>query len=113
MDTINTLLKKYDNFRDAQIRSIQRPAEDSAIVTIVVQDDDGEDTNTINMEFSDIKESRVLVNHVLAFLDMMNGISLMHENGLYGFAVGGGSAMLNIHNSPMFIIASDLKIEEK
>ena len=113
MEQIDSLLEKYDHFRDAQIRSIQRPSDSSAIVTIVVQDDDEEDINTITIEFNCIKESRILVNHVLPFLDMMNGISLVSENDLYGFAVGSGSAMLNIHNAPMYIIASGLSIEEK
>jgi len=113
MEEINTLLEKYNNFRDAQIRSVETPSESSKIVTIVVQDDDGEDVNTVKIEFKNIKESRILLNNVLPFLDMMTGISIVKEHDQYGFAVGGGSAMLNIHNSPMYIIASDLAIEEK
>lgn len=113
MEQIDSLLEKYDHFKDAQIRSIQQPSDTSAIVTIVVQDDDGEDINTITLEFDQIKESRILVDHVLPFLDMMGGISLINENDFYGFGVGSGSAMLNIHNAPMFIIASELSIEDK
>ena len=112
MEKINNLLEKYEYFRDAQIRSIQKPTDASAIVTIVVQDDEGEDINSVTLEFNDIKESRILVNHVLPFLDMMSGITLIKENDFYGFAVGSGSAMLNIHNAPMYIIASGLAIEE-
>ena len=113
MEEINTLLEKYNHFRDAQIRSVQVPTDSSKIVTIVVQDDDGEDINTVNIEFKDIKESRILLDSVLPFLDMMGGISMVKEHDRYGFAVGGGCAMLDINNSPMYIIASDLTIEEK
>ena len=113
MEKINALLEKYNNFKDAQIRSIQPLSDSSKIVTLVVQDDDGEDINTVNLEFKNIKESRILLNNVLPFLDMMTGISMVKEHDRYGFAVGGGSAMLDIHNAPMFIIASDLTIEEK
>ncbi len=113
MEQINSLLEKYNHFKDAQIRSIQPLSDSSKVVTIVVQDDDGEDLNTISIEFKDIKESRILQNSVLPFMDMGSGISLIKEHDLYGFAVGSGSAMLHVHNAPLYIIASDIKIEEK
>jgi hypothetical protein len=44
MEKINTLLKKYNNFKDARLHSIQK-LPNSYILTIVVQDDEGEDLN--------------------------------------------------------------------
>jgi len=113
MEQINSILEKYNHFKDAQIRSVQSLSDTSKVVTLVVQDDDGEDLHTINITFKKIKESRILQNSVLSFLDMMSGISIIEEHGLYGFAVGRGSAMLHVHNAPMYIIASDIDIEEK
>lgn len=113
MEHIDKILEKYDHFRDAQIRAIDSTSEDSKVVTIVVQDDEGEDLQTVCFTFNDIKESRILVNNVLAFLDMMSGISVIKENDLYGFAVGSGTAMLHVHNAPLYIIASEMSIEEK
>jgi hypothetical protein len=113
MEQINSILEKYNHFKDAQIRSVQSLSDTSKVVTLVVQDEDGEDLHTISIEFKDIKESRILQNSVLAFLDMMSGISIIKEHGLYGFAVGSGSAMLHVHNAPLYIIASDITIEEK
>ena len=52
MDKINTLLEKYDNFKWAQMRSIQQLEDSSKILTLVVQDDDGEDIQTIKIEFN-------------------------------------------------------------
>ena len=113
MEQINSILEKYDHFRDAQLRSVQSLSDSSKVVTLVVQDDDGEDLNTISIEFTDIKESRILQNSVLPFLDMMSGISIIKEHDLYGFALGSGSSMIHVNNAPMYIIASDIKIEEK
>jgi hypothetical protein len=113
MEQINDLLEKYDHFKDAQIRSIQTTSDDSKTVTLVVQDDDGEDINTVNIEFKDIKESRILQNSVLPFLDMVSGISIVKDHELYGFAIGSDTAMLHVHNAPLYIVASDIKIEEK
>lgn len=113
MEKVNTLLKKYDNFRYAQFCSIQQLPDSSKIVTIVVQDDDGEDVNQVEIEFKNINDSKILVDSVLSYLDMTSGISIVKENGLYGFAIGSASAMLYIHSAPLFIIASDIKITEK
>ena len=113
MEQIDTILKKYNNFKDAQVRSVQNLTESSKLLTLVVQDDDGEDINTVKVTFNNINDSRVLVNDVLPFLDMMSGITILKENNLYGFAVGNCSAMLHVHSAPMYIISSDIEIEEK
>ena len=113
MEKVSPLLEKYDNFRYAQFRSIQQLADGSKIVTIVVQDDDGEDLNTVELEFKNINDSKILVDSVLSFLDMTSGISLIKENNLYGFAIGSASSMIHVHSAPLFIIASEIKIQEK
>jgi hypothetical protein len=110
MEEINKLLEKYDNFKYEQIRSIEQLPDSSKIVTLVVQDEDGEDVDTIKLEFKNINDSKILVNDVLAFLDMTSGISIIKEKDLYGFAIGSATAMLYIHNAPLYIIASDIKI---
>lgn len=114
MEAINTLLQKHNNFKYAQLRSIEQLSDDTRTLTIVVQDDDGEeDLHTIIVEFKNIKTSRILQNEVLGYLDMSFGISIIKENDLYGFALGKGTAMLHVHNAPLYIISSDIKIEEK
>ena len=112
MKKINTLLEKYDYFKGAQLRHIEQLSDSSKIVTLVTQDDDGEDISTIKLTFSNINDSKILVNSVLSFLDMMSGITLIKENSLYGFALGKGTAMLHVHASPLYIVASDITIEE-
>lgn len=112
MEKINTLLNKYNNFVGAQLRSIEQPSESLKIVTLVIQDDDGEDINTVTIEFNNVTRSKILVNSVLSFLDMMSGITLIKENNLYGFAIGTSNAMLQVHSSPLFIVASEITIKE-
>ena len=113
MEKINTLLEKYNNFKDAQIRSIQQLSDSSKVVTLVVQDDDGEDLNTVKIEFNNVTNSKILDNSVLSYMDMGFGISIIKEHDLYGFALGKGTAMLHVLNAPLYIIASDINIEEK
>ena len=113
MEKVNSLLEKYDYFRAAQIRSIESTSDSSKVVTFVIQDDEGEDTDIIRIEFKDIKSSKILINSVLSFLDMMGGISIVKENNLYGFALGRDTAMLHVQSAPLYIIASEISIEEE
>lgn len=110
MENIDKLLEKYNNFKDAQIRSIESISDSSKVLTIVIQDDDGEDVESVKIEFSNINESKILENHVLPFMDMMSGVSIIKEHNLYGFALGSGTAMLHVHNAPLYIISSDIKV---
>jgi len=112
MQEINALLQKYNHFKYEQIRHIEQREDGSKIVTLVVLDENGEDQNTIKLTFSGITASKILVNDVLSFLDMGDGITLIEENGLYGFATGHGTAMLHVNSAPLYIIASELTIEE-
>ena len=41
------------------------------------------------------------------------GISIIKEHDLYGFALGSDTAMLHVHTAPMYVIASEISIEEK
>jgi len=113
MEQINTLLEKYNNFKDAQIRSIQTLSDSSKVLTLVIQDDDGEDINSVKIEFNNVANSKILDNSVLSYMDMGFGISIIKEHDLYGFALGSGTAMLHVLNAPLYIVASDINIEEK
>jgi hypothetical protein len=114
MEQINKLLEKYDHFKYARIRSVESPADRSiVIINIDVEDDEGEVENSVSITFTNVKETRLLQNSVLPFLDMMSGISIVQDHDLYGFALGSDTAMLHVHNAPMYVIASDINIEEK
>jgi len=111
MQEINTLLEKYNNFRGAQIRSVEYISLTERIVTLGDEDEDGEDMYSVKLTFSDIQSSKILEQSVLSYLDMSSGITLIKENGLYGFAIGKGSAMLHVHNAPIYIVAAKIKID--
>ena len=112
MEKINALLEKFNYFRLDQFDSIEKPTEDTIRVTLVVQNDDGEDTHQVKLTFNNIKEARLLDNNTLGYLDMMSGVSIIKEHDLYGFAIGACPAMLNVLNAPFYIVASEIEIEE-
>ena len=112
MKEIEELLKKYNNFKYEQLRSIKQ-LPDATVVTLAVLDDEGEDVNTVEITFKGVSASRILDNSVLSLMDMGFGITLIKEKDLYGFALGSGSTMLHVHNAPLYIVASEISIEEK
>lgn len=113
MESINTLLEKFNHFKDDQLHSIQKPSDTSLLLTIAVQDDEGDDTHHVKIEFIGLKDAKLLEHAFLPYLDMMSGVSIIKEHGLYGFAVGNSDAMLHVKNSPFFVISEDIKIEEE
>jgi len=113
MEEINSLLKKYKNFIGAQVRSIRTTSETSKVMTLVLQDDDGEDISSVKLEFINVNSSRTLPDSALAYMDMMSGISIIYENEKYAFTIGRATTMLAVHNTPVFIISDDIKIEDK
>ncbi|MEA1981963.1 MAG: hypothetical protein U9N39_00315 [Campylobacterota bacterium] len=112
MEEINKILEKYNNFRYEQLRFIEQCADGSKIVTLVVVDEDGEDEFSFKIEFTNVNSSKLIINSALQYLDMSSGITLIQEHGLYGFAIGSGSAMSHVQNAPVFIISSEIKILE-
>ncbi|PHR53935.1 MAG: hypothetical protein COA44_14825 [Arcobacter sp.] len=110
MEQITALLEKYNSFKGDILRKIEKTSETSYILTIAIQDDDGEDLNNVMIDFTNVENSKILVDSALPYMDMMSGLTLIKENGLYGFAVGRGSAMLHVNNAPLFIVSKDIKI---
>jgi len=113
MEKINQLLQKYDNFQYEQLRSIEQLEDGSKIITLVVMDEDGEDVHSAKIEFKNIKDSKILVNSVLSYLDMSMGISIIKEHDLYGFAIGSGTSMSHVQSAPLYIVASEINIIEE
>lgn len=112
MEEINACLTKFNHFKNAEIRSIQSYSDASIIVTLAVQDEDGEDTDRVEIELVDIKDKRLLGNAVLPFLDMMNGINIIHERDRYAFVIGPCDAMLHVLSAPLYIVSSDINVRE-
>ncbi len=110
MEEINALLSKHNHFKYEQIRSIENLPDNAKLVTLVIQDEDGNETDVVKVEFSDITASRILENSVLPLIDMSDGVTIIEEHNLYGFALGRGTAMLHVHNAPLYIVAGGIKV---
>jgi hypothetical protein len=112
MQNTQALLTKFNRFKDAEIRAIYTPDEETVVLTLVVTDDDGEETDRVEVKCSGTKQKRLLVNAVLPMLDMMSGISIVEERNQFAFAIGNCDAMLSVLNAPLYVVCEALTMEE-
>ena len=106
-------LKRFGNFVDAEIRSIDILSPTSMKLTLAGQDGARSfDWITIELEFDGVSDARLIDNSKLALLDMQNGISLLHEDSNFYFAIYNYNSTSNIKDSISYIISSSLKYQE-
>jgi len=104
---------RFGNFVDAEIRSIDTISATTLIVTIACQDTArGFDWLTLNIEFSNVLDARLLDKSKLVYVDMSDGANMIFEDASFAFGVGNCQSISNVKSSSMFIISSSVKYEE-
>ncbi len=110
---IKPLLARFNNFADAELRSIEIISPTIIKITLAGQDSArGFDWLTICFEFSGVLDAKLLENSKLSLVDMSDGINIVYEDGNFVFGIGNYKNLTNIKNSVCFLISSALKYEE-
>jgi len=106
-------LKRFENFKDAEFSSIEILSPTDMRFTFKVQDSAREfDWITLVLEFSGIKDARVIDDTKLKHIDMSNGVSLIDNAGTFAFGISECYNISSIKSSVCYIIASGLKYYE-
>lgn len=109
---IETFLKRFNNFKDAEFRSIEILSATTIKIIFATQDEARAfDWLTIEFEFSGVLDAKIVEDSKLAYVDMENGISLIKEDSKIGFSIGEYN-MSNIQDSVSYVIASNVKYNE-
>jgi len=109
---IDTFLKRFNNFIDAEFRSIEIISATTMKITFATQDEARAfDWLSIDLEFSGITDAKLLDDSKLSFVDMQDGITLLNENGNTAFGIG-KYTISSITDSICYIKASTLKYKE-
>lgn len=112
-DKLPAFLERFDNFKDAEFRSIEIISPLQIRFTFAVQDSARAfDWITITLEFNGVKDARLLESNRLNMVDMNDGINIVKDENLFAFGVGECYNISNIKNSVCYLIADDLKYEE-
>jgi len=110
---IEEFLKRFDNFKDGEFRSIEVISPITMLVTLSAQDNARAfDWVSIKLEFSNISDARLLDAPKLSLVDMNDGISILKDDGKLAFGIGECYNISSIKNSTCFILCDSLKYEE-
>lgn len=109
---IESFLKRFDDFIDSELRSVEIVSSTAIKITLTAQDAARAfDWIAVTFEFEGISDARLIQDSKLLHVDMSNGVSLVCDNKEYGFAIGNYN-MSNITDSIYYIKADNLKYEE-
>ena len=110
---LTEFVKRFNNFEDADFRSIEIISPEQMRLVLAVQDSARAfDWITITLEFSGVSDARLLESNKLSLLDMSDGANIIKENDLFAFGLGGCYNISTTKNSICYIISNDLKYEE-
>ena len=106
-------LQRFDNFKDAELRSLEVVSPTQIKLIVAVQDSARAfDWITLEIDFIGVSDARLLEPNKLSFVDMSEGASLLHVNKEFAFGIGACYNIQTIKNSTFYIISQDIKYQE-
>ena len=110
---IDTFLQRFNNFKDAEFRSIDIGSATTMSVVFATQDEARSfDWITVTLEFNEISDAKLLDDSKLSLVDMQDGISLITDNKRVGFALGRYNTITSIKDSVCYIKSNSIKYSE-
>lgn len=112
-NSLEGFLKRFDYFRDSELRSIEVISSSSLKITLAAQDSArGFDWITVTFEFSGVSDAKIIEESKLIHVDLNQGITLLFEDDMYAFMVGAYNKLSDAQSSICYIKSSSLKYQE-
>ncbi len=110
---LKDFLERFDNFKDAEFRTIEVLSATSMKIVFATQDRARAfDWLCIELEFSEVSDAKLLDAGKLTHVDMSDGVSLIKESDSVGFSIGSYGNLSSLKDSICYIIASNVKYNE-
>ncbi len=110
---IDKFLKRFNNFKDGEFRSIEVSSATTMLVTLAGQDEARAfDWIALKLEFTNVSDARLLDNAKLLHVDMSDGISIIKEDNSIIFGIGQYNTFSSVKNATCFIESEHIKYEE-
>jgi len=110
---IDEFLKRFDNFKDGEVRLLEVISPTTMKITLAGQDSARDfDWITVSLEFSNVSDAKLLEQNRLALIDMSDGVNIINENNSLAFAIGECYNISAIKTSVCYIVSSSIKYEE-
>jgi hypothetical protein len=105
VDELPSFVKRFGDFLDAEIRSIDIISPTQIKLTLACQDSSrAYDWIALEFEFSAVSDASLIENSKLLHVDTSDGISISHKNDDFIFKV---------NNSTLQIISKNIKYQQK
>ena len=107
-------LQRFNNFKDAELRSLEVVSPTHIKMDIALQDSARAfDWIALELDFYGVKDAKLIEQNQLKFIDMSEGLTLLQQNNEFAFASGACYNISNIKNATFYIISEDFKYQEK
>lgn len=114
LQNIEAFLKRFDNFKGGEFRSIEVISPTKMIITLAGQDEARAfDWLTIAFECNNITDAKLLDATKLSLLDMSEGVSIINTHDTVAFGIGDCYNISSIKTSSIYIECSHIKYEER
>ncbi|WP_321779595.1 hypothetical protein [Sulfurimonas sp.] len=106
-------LKRFGDFVDAEIRSMEAISPTVIQVVIAAQDSArGFDWLSISLEFSNITDAKLINNSKLSLVDMSEGLTLFFQDNYFVLSINNYNNLSSVKDALFYIISSSIKYEE-
>jgi len=110
---LTSFLERFDNFKDAEFRSLELISPINIKLTFAAQDKARAfDWITITLEFNGVSDAKLLEEKQLSLVDMSEGFSLLFNENKFAFGIGECYNISGIRSSSCYLISDSLKYEE-
>ena len=110
---VDTFLKRFDNFKHGELRSIEVISPTTMQVTLAGQDTARAfDWISMKLELSEVSDAKLLDSSKLSLVDMDSGISIVKTDDTLTFVIGEYDSPRGAKDSICFIVCSNIKYEE-
>lgn len=111
--SIGINLERFENFKDAEFRSLEVLSSEQLTITFAVQDKAREfDWITLSLEFSGITDAKLLQESKMKLINLSDGINIIKTDTGFAFGIGECYNISNIQSSVCYILYTSLKYKE-
>ena len=113
LTNLKEFLKRFDNFKGGEIRSIEVISVTTILVTLASQDVARDfDWISVKLELNNVLDAKLVDESKLSLIDMEDGITIACNDNRFSFAIGEYPNEASIKNSLCYIKCSTIKYKE-
>ena len=110
---LEDFLYRFENFANSELNEIDIITPTSIKLMVSAQDRQRSfDWIGLDFLFEEVVEANLIENEKLKHVDMDEGLSIIHENGLFYFMIGNYKTANGTKDALCYIISKSLKYQE-